>query len=98
MRMRVSLTAFAVVAAGISGAALAQVCPPGHFYQTGICYLSGMPFGVVKAAAAAFTFGAVAGDAPLHGAAGSGQPVYPAVAPTCPPGYALYSGACYPAR
>jgi hypothetical protein len=110
------MAAVCVAAAAISTDAVAQICPPGHYYQTGICYPYATPGGVVEGAAN--TARAVAGSA--VGAAGTiaggavnaagqivggtvgvltGQPAYPApVAPTCPPGYVLYSSACYPAR
>jgi hypothetical protein len=116
MRKLVCVAAVCVAAAAISGEAVAQICPPGHYYQTGICYPYATPGGVVEGTAN--TAGAVAGGA--VGAAGAiaggainaagqivggtvgvltGQPTYPApLPPTCPPGYVLYLGTCYPAR
>jgi hypothetical protein len=61
------MAAVCVAAAAISTDAVAQICPPGHYYQTGICYPYATPGGVVEGAAN--TARAVAGSA--VGAAGT---------------------------
>ena len=101
----ISLAVFAATAAGMSSAALAQVCPPGYILQAGACYAApATPGGIV--AGAANTAGAIVGGAVntagaiAGGAVNTAGAVVGAVAPApvCPPGMVLYSDRCYPAR
>ena len=99
----ISLAIFAAATAGMSGAALAQVCPPGYILQAGACYAApATPGGVVAGAGAIVggalnTAGAIAGGAANTAGAVVGGAVG-AVAPACPPGLVLYADRCYPAR
>lgn len=100
------------VAAGMSGPALAQGCPPGYLFQGGMCYPAPAPGGVVAGAVntagaiaggAVNTAGAIAGGAVNTAGAIAGGTVgavtgYPPPAPVCPPGMMLYADRCYPAR
>lgn len=100
----------AALATGASGMALAQGCPPGYFFDGAYCRPGATPGGVV--AGAANTAGAIVGGAAntagaiVGGTVGAatGAPYYgspypaPAYAPTCPAGYYLAQGACYPRR
>jgi|SRR5580704_16307300 hypothetical protein len=124
MMMRNGLKTFAIaaaLAAGMSGAAMAQsVCPPGYGLEGGVCVpvpaaaypsnpvsgavegeaagaahgaATGGPVGAVVGGAVGAATGTVAGTANMLSGAGTPPP-----APACPPGYAFYNGACYPAR
>src|SRR5437763_13921683 len=102
MRNRlISLAVFAATAAGIPGAAMAQICPAGYVLQAGACYPApATPGGVVAGAAntagaivggAVGTAGAIAGGAVnTAGAIVGGAVGAVAPAPACPPGVVLY--------
>jgi hypothetical protein len=105
----ISLAVFAATAAGIPGAAMAQICPPGYVLQAGGCYAApATPGGVVAGAAnaagaivggAVNTAGAIAGGAVnTAGAIAGGAVGAVAPVPVCPVGMALYGDRCYPAR
>jgi hypothetical protein len=102
-----TLAIVAALAAGTSGAALAQnygySCPPGYAFYNGVCQPAATPGGVVGAAVG--TAGAIAGGAlntagAIAGGAVGAATGYPPPPPAgCGPGYMMYSdGRCYPAR
>jgi hypothetical protein len=101
-----TLAIVAALAAGGSGAAMAQyACPAGYALYNGVCRpatnnpVSGAAQGAAAGNATAGPVGAVVGGAlgtatgAVGGAVGAVTP-----APACAPGYAFYNGACYPAR
>ncbi len=96
-----TLALAAALAAGASGSAFAQGCPPGYMLYGGYCQPAATPGGVVGGAVG--TAGAIAGGAlgvagaVVGGTVGAvtGAPTY---APACSPGYVFYNGGCYPAR
>jgi hypothetical protein len=98
----------AALATGASGIAFAQGCPPGYYYDGAYCRPGATPGGVVGGAvgtAGAIASGAIGTAGAIAGGtvgAVTGAPYYgspypaPAYAPTCPAGYYLSQGACYP--
>jgi len=111
MRNRLGTLALAAaLAVGASGIAFAQTCPPGYLLNGGYCQPAPTAGGVVGGAVgtagaiaggAVNAAGAIAGGAVNAAGAIAGGAVGAVAAPpgygaTCPPGYILDRGACYP--
>jgi hypothetical protein len=106
MQNRLSTLALAtVLAVGASSMALAQTCPPGYMFDGAYCQPTGGIVGGALNAAGAIvggTVGAVTGYPPYPPpppAYGSSSPPLPGnVTISCPVGYVLDAGACWPVR
>lgn len=96
----------AVLAAGASGAAIAQgynSCPPGYTLIGGACQVTSGAVGAAGAIAggAVGAAGAIAGgalNATGNIVGGTVGAVTGAPPPTCPAGYVYYNGGCYSRR
>jgi hypothetical protein len=95
----------AALVTGASGMALAQGCPPGYYYDGAYCRpgAGGVVGGAANAAGAIVGGAANTAGAIVGGTVGAvtGAPYYapapaPAYGPTCPAGYYLAQGTCYP--
>lgn len=110
MKNRLSTLALAaVLTVGASGMALAQACPPGYWFDGAYCQTG--PGGIVGGAANAAgaivggaanivggTVGAVTGYPPPPPPPAYGSSLPGNVTISCPRGYVLDAGACWPVR
>jgi hypothetical protein len=107
MKTTLKVIAVAAFVAGVSSAAMAQVCPPGYAFYGGVCQpvrpsYSNPASGAVSGDRAAGPVGAIVGGAigtATGTVTGTGNMLSGgAPASGCAHGYHYYNGYCYPNR